>query len=385
MDYNERPQHQSSHESDFSPEDTGIRNEKPKKKWPKRLAITLIVIIAIIGAVAGFAFYKYHHFYKLSNYVSDSDAASSAASAANAESAEEEIEVTDEEQAYLDTQEAAIEANPTLPNNTNVYNLLVIGVDSRDDSLMGNSDVMILLSINKETKTVHMISFMRDLYANVTPYGTKKMNFACAIGGPTKLVETLEENYKVNIDNYVCVNFTGVENIVDAVGGLDIEVSDEEAEAINGEVRYQCKLKNLSYEDHAISQSGLVHMDGMKALGYARIRHVGNADWQRTERQRTLLSALFAKVKKLSLSELNSTAETVLPMLTHNIESGSLLSLIASLPTFLSYDLKKDRVPYDGTYTIIDEILVPDMAVTISRLQQELYPADSASTSENAE
>ncbi len=348
--------------------------KKPKKK-KKVIFIILGIILALVAAVVVFAAVKYNHYYSLSNYVSKSDAATAEESVDESTLSEavNEDNLTDEEKSYIDSQASAIEENPTLPNNSNIYNLLVIGVDRRDTSWNGNSDCMILLSVNKDTKKITMMSFMRDLYANIEPYGTQKLNFSCAIGGPTRVVSAIEENYKVDIDNYVCVDFTAVENIVDAIGGVDIDVREEEIPLINSTVADDCKSKDLSVDDNMIQSAGTVHMNGMQALAYSRLRYVGNADWERTERQRKVLTKIFNKVKALSLSELDSTAETVLPMITHDIESSKLLSLLASLPTFLSYELVSTRVPYDGTYTIINEILVPDMATEISMIQNELY------------
>ena len=115
-----------------------------------------------------------------------------------------------------------------------LYNLLMIGTDHRDDSWNGNSDVMIVATIDKENKKITMTSFMRDLYADIPGCGVHKLNYAYAVGGGEKLEETLEDNYQIEIDNYAVVDFETMAAIIDAIGGVEIEVSDAEVEVLNG-------------------------------------------------------------------------------------------------------------------------------------------------------
>lgn len=349
----------------------------------KRILILILIIVGILALIGGITAYgAYKHYYNLTNYVSDEDmkAASEKSDKADTEKALEEAldeeTLTAEEAAYLESQASAIQDNPVLPNDADVYNVLLIGVDRRDTSWEGNSDAMILCSVNKKTQKVHLMSFMRDLYASIPPYGTNKLNSSCAIGGPTKTVEVIEENYKVDIDNYVCVDFTSLTDVVDAIGGVDITIDEKERVALNKMIVAQCSMRDEPSEGHLLNTTGTIHMDGYQALAYARCRNVGNSDWQRTERQRTVIMAMADQGRALKLSELNATAEKVLPLITHNIPEGRLLSLLTSLPTFLSYDILSTRVPYDNTYTIMNEILVPDMTVTQATIQDELYGED---------
>ena len=115
------------------------------------------------------------------------------------------------------------------------------------------------------------------------------------------------------------------------------------------------------------------HVDGYQAVAYARIRYVGNSDYQRTERQREVLSKMMQKMKSSSVTELSALADTILPSVTHNIDQSTLMTLIGELPTILSYEIVQSRVPYDDLYSSKGEMLVPDFAATISRLQTEIY------------
>jgi len=115
------------------------------------------------------------------------------------------------------------------------------------------------------------------------------------------------------------------------------------------------------------------HLNGIQAVGYCRIRNVGNADYGRTARQRAVLMALVNRAKSMSVGQLNTLINQVLPLVTHNVEQGTVLNLISQVPSFLSYEFVTGRVPYDGLFTSKNEILIPNMAETIKRLRETLY------------
>ncbi len=331
---------------------------KKKKKWTGPLIILLIFLLLFGGAWAVFS-----NYYNLSNYLRDKD-----------------VEVTktfDLEDAGLTDEEkeemiiAAQEADDIeIQKQSDVYNLLLVGVDRRNKSWNGNSDTMILMSINYKTKRMHMISFMRDMYANIEGYGVCKLNAACAVGGGPFLIKTIEENYKVHIDNYASVDFPGLAKIIDYAGGIELTLSDAEVNSANGMIQMMCEAENEDPSPHLLSGPGTYNCDGWQAVAYARIRSVGNSDWQRTERQRTVMSQLMGKIKQMSFTDLNSYVRKVLPLVTHNVESTEMLKLVTKVPIVLTgYEMGKSRVPYDGMYSIKNEILFPNMKETILKLQ----------------
>ena len=273
------------------------------------------------------------------------------------------------------TEEAAAEADrkTEIPESTGIYNLLLVGVDRRDASWNGNSDSIILLSVDKNTETIHMISFMRDLYADIPGYGVKKLNAACAIGGCPLLVDTIEENYKVGINNYVSLDYNGMIALIDALGGVEIEVSDSEAELANGLITDMAGLRGESPDGHYFYGAGTYLADGYQATAYSRVRFTGNSDYERTERQRNVMTQILTKVKNMNAKELGKFALKVLPNLNYDIDGATMLLLIPQIPVFATYEIEQSRVPYDGLYYSDNEILMPDMEETIRLLQETVY------------
>ncbi len=347
---------------------SGNRSSGKKKKNKRGKLVNILTIIMIIIVLLLLGVYAViNHYYGKSNYVDDSEIG------INSSVETESTGITDEEAEQLQTEIIEQTGDITLPNDENVYNLLLIGVDRRDKTWYGNSDSMILMSINKDTKKVHMTSFMRDLYANIPGVGVKKLNAACAYGGGPLVVKTIQDNYKIPIDNYASVDFDAMIDIVDLVGGVEIDISSEEMRVANGYINEMCGLAGVDASSHQLTQSGPQLMDGYQAVAYARIRYVGNADYQRTERQREVLEKIMKKCSGLGVTELNDLANAVLPEVTHNIDQSTLLSLIGQLPTILSYEVVQSRVPYDGMFSSKGEMLVPDFTATIQKLQTDIY------------
>ena len=340
--------------------------------------IVLLVLLLAAAAVVGVLFWRY---YSLSNYMSDKQIKEQIAQLAaqiDPAALTESTGLTDSEieeiQGIIHTDASAdTDISSQLPKNANLYNLLLVGVDRRDTSWNGNSDSMILLTLNKKSKTVRLTSFMRDLYAEIPGVGVRKLNNAYAVGGGPLLVETIEKNYQVNIDNYAAVDFVGMAKIIDILGGVTLTVSDEEAQLADGYVRDMCDIQGISYEGHQFGSGGTCEADGLMAVGYSRIRYVGNSDYERTERQRTVMTQLMDRVRGMNASGINSLALQILPLVTHNIDSGTMISLLMQVPSYAGYSMTESRIPYDGLYTVRGEILVPDMTETIARLQEEIY------------
>ena len=261
--------------------------------------------------------------------------------------------------------EAAMQS--VLPNGKEVYNVLLIGSDRRNDSWNGNSDVMIVMSVNAGSKKLSLTSFMRDLYADIPGYGVHKLNYAYAAGGAKTLMATLENNYELSIDNYAVVDFETMAKVVDLVGGVEIEVSDAECKVLND------YLTSMNAVDDYLPGGGSYVLNGNQAVAYMRIRYVGNNDYERTQRQRDVLGVIFASMQKLDAEQLTKLVDEILPNVENDITPVDMIRLMALLPYIGDYELSESRIPYDGLFTSQNEMLVPDFAQTKERLHEELY------------
>ena len=233
-----------------------------------------------------------------------------------------------------------------------VDNILIIGTDSRDlteDS--GRSDSMILLSLNSNTNEIYMTSFLRDVYVDINNYGSGKLNSAYSYGGAELLMDTIESNYNIKIDDYVTVSFAACANIIDAVGGVELELSDDEADAVNeiliSEVN---ELMGDGREDDLLSEGGTQKLNGKQALSYSRIRYVGNADFERTSRQRIVMSQVMKKASKNPVS-LCRILFSALPEMSTNMSVFKLYGYSFRAPVALLFDdIVQQRIPADDTF-----------------------------------
>ena len=230
-------------------------------------------------------------------------------------------------------------------------NILLIGNDSRENGEDGRSDAMILLSISEKTRTVQMISFLRDMYVEIPGHDGNRLNAAYAYGGPELLMETVRENFQIPVSHYVLVNFEAFANLVDAVGGVDLELTSEEVEYVNGYLVEYNQLtgrpEGTDYLD--TSRSGLIHLNGPQALAYTRNRYIGT-DFGRTERQRKVLSAVIGELPKALLTNPQGVLDGLLSNLTTNLTRGEFLRLTLDAGKLFTYDLQQGSVPVEGSY-----------------------------------
>lgn len=232
-----------------------------------------------------------------------------------------------------------------------VMNVLVIGSDTRSKEERGRTDSMILLSVNKRTKEITMTSFMRDMYVEIPDNGWSKMNAAYVYGGAELLMDTIELNFDIEIDKYIYIDFYSFIDIVDAVGGIELDVSDEEAEGMKDPMAEQndCLGKKRG-SDYLTSGGKDMLLNGNQALAYARLRYVGNADFERTDRQRTVVTKILEKAKTLGPLDLDNFARTCMSNLTTNMTKKELYFLTYRVPFMLKYDIDQLRIPSEGNY-----------------------------------
>ena len=185
----------------------------------------------------------------------------------------------------------------------NTYTILLVGSDAYDDDNRGRSDTMILVQVDGDDKTIRMASFLRDMYVKIPGKGSNRLNASYIWGGHELLRRTLETNFGVTADAYVEVNFERLVKVIDAIGGVEVEVSEKERQQVNSILRFYNEKIGAGVEDQLLQDSGLVHLTGKQALCFSRIRKI-DGDVQRTARQRKVLEAAFHKVTQLSMAEI---------------------------------------------------------------------------------
>ncbi|MBR9938048.1 LCP family protein [Oscillospiraceae bacterium Marseille-Q3528] len=254
-----------------------------------------------------------------------------------------------------------------LASGKGVINILLVGQDGREDVEGSRSDSMMLVSVNKGTGKVKIVSLMRDMYVSIPGHDDNRINAAYSLGGVKLLEQTIENDFQVKIDGNVQIDFESFKTIIDKVDGVEIELSQEEADYLN-----------TAYWQNGWSLSaGVQTLDGDQALAYSRIRQVGNSDFQRTERQRTVLMTVFRKVKGQGKLKMLSLAKDIYPMLDTDIGIGDMISLGTTAIGMDESDIETYRLPIDGGYTnqTIREmqVLVPDMEKNIAYLKELLF------------
>ena len=230
----------------------------------------------------------------------------------------------------------------TIAASDDVINILLIGQDARPGEVRARSDSMILVTFNTRDKTITMTSFLRDLYVQIPGYQDNKMNAAYAFGGMPLLNQTLEQNFGVQVKGNIEVDFTRFPQVIDALGGVDLELRADEAGVIN-----QGTGRN------ALSQ-GMMHLDGEQALAYSRIRYLDrDADFSRTNRQRKVINALIEKFRHAELTELVAMLPELLPMIATDMSGTEIIKLATELfPMLRDCTIISQRIPADGAYAI---------------------------------
>ncbi len=282
----------------------------------------------------------------------------------------------------------------TLLYSSDVKNILVIGTDARNLNDRGLSDSMILVSLNGKNNKIQMTSFMRDMYTEIDGYDFDKLNAAYSYGGAELLVDTIEDNFKIRIDSCVAVNFLSVAYMIDSIDGIEIELSSDEANEINT-IMYSEVNEILGDErdaDFLPVEPGKYKLNGKQALSYSRIRHVGDADFERTQRQRKVITEMLHKLKNVKPLSFVSNMKKAALYVASDMDTLEMYSLSLKLPYYLlAYDIEQMRVPIDGSWdydvTWDDQsILSVDFAQNTEYLKQQIYhPAKESKKKKNTE
>lgn len=258
-------------------------------------------------------------------------------------------------------------------NVNKIKNIALFGIDATDGET-GRSDSIMIATLDPVHNKLKITSVMRDSYVSIDGYGQDKINHAYAYGGPELAIKTLNENFGLNIEDFISVNFSSLPTIINILGGIDIEITQEELEYINSYID-DINVKDRTNSPH-ISYAGVQHLDGTQALAYSRIRYTSGGDYERTQRHRTVLNALFNKLTSTSVASYNSLLNEVLPYVQTNLSAADILSLGTKV-LGIGNNLEQDRFPRDGygEGTMIDGIyyLTFDKEATVQQMRDYIF------------
>ncbi|PWX16154.1 LytR family transcriptional regulator [Clostridium perfringens] len=240
-----------------------------------------------------------------------------------------------------------------------IKNIALFGIDAPKGKA-GRSDAIMILTLDEEHKVMKLTSIMRDSYVDIPGHGDDKITHAYAFGGPELAMKTLNENFKVNVEDFMAVNFTSLPEIIDKLGGVKINIIPEEIHHIPG-----------------ITSPGEQVLNGAEALAYSRIRYATGGDYKRTERQRVVLEAVFEKLKSTPTKEYPSLIDDFLPYVETNMSSMDMIKLATDVAPLVKGNLETARFPLDGYCDgkMINGVwyLVYDRQATLNQIQEYIY------------
>lgn len=264
----------------------------------------------------------------------------------------------------------------SIMEDKDVFNILLIGSDSRDSKVRGRSDAMMILSINKKKKAIILTSLLRDIYLNIPGRTGNRLNAAYALGGPKLLMETIEHNFRIKIERYISVDFLAFIDIIDAIGGVTIEVSEKELPFMNSHISEINGILREDKKKDLLTSPGECLLNGKQALGYSRIRYIGT-DFARTARQRKVMEQIFEKTKKSGINKLINLLNIILPKVTTNLKEKEIISHIFKLPDYLKYEFVQWSIPVNGSFENAKirkmDVLIIDFKENINEIFNKIY------------
>lgn len=265
--------------------------------------------------------------------------------------------------------------------DTGVVNVLLFGLDRRSASeKRSRSDSIMIATVDKKNQKLKLTSLMRDMYVSIPGKQDHKLNSAYAFGGPALAIKTVNSNFDLDIKRYAAVDFFALERIIDVLGGVDIELKNEEVKFLNSALNELNNLDKSGNKSPHVTNGGLQTLDGKQAVAYCRIRYAGRDDFERTERQRRVLSQLFDKVSDMNITDANKLASAILPNVETNMTNTEMITLGTSVLGFKDKTIYQYRIPVDGTFTSETvkkmSVLMPDLPANKKLLHEFIYESN---------
>lgn len=264
-------------------------------------------------------------------------------------------------------------------------NIALFGLDSREGDLgKGNrSDTIMIASLNNETKEVKLVSIYRDTLLQLDDGSYNKANAAYSFYGPEGAISMINKNLDMNIEKYVTVNFNALVDVIDAVGGIEIELTAEEIGHMNNYCVETSKVTGKDYTKIEPAVAGTYHLNGVQAVSYSRIRYTSGGDFERASRQRHVLELIAEKVQSMNLSTINKIIDNVFPQISTNFTLTEIVSYAAD---FAAYKLGNSMgFPADNTTGMLNEVgsvVIPNtLTSNVTQIHQFLFGNDGYTVS----
>ena len=241
-------------------------------------------------------------------------------------------------------------------NMSRYINIALFGVDSRANDLTKNtrSDSIMIASINKYTNKIKLLSLYRDTYVFIPEHGYTKLNHAYAYGGPKLAIETINRNFDMNITDYITVNFSALTDVIDALGGVTINVTSEELNEVSRYAKDVARINGREWTK--IEKAGEQTLTGVQATGYSRVRYLKGGDYARAGRQRTVIDAIIKKARHSGPKKLYNAADCFLPQIATSLSGTEFARLVSFFPL---YNIEsQDGFPFDKTNKTINKAAV---------------------------
>ena len=259
-----------------------------------------------------------------------------------------------------------------------VVNILLLGVDRRGSKGASRADTMFIATLDKANNKLKLSSLMRDMYVPIPEQGEQRINTSSVYGGPGLTIDTINQNFSMDIKDYVLVDFRMFEKMVDALGGITMTLTAGEVSAANDCIAGLNKQRGIEdIRSGFLTKAGSVRLDGKQALGYARIRHYGNGDYQRTSRQFKVLLTIFEKFKDMDIITQQKVIHEILPFVETSLDSVQIIDLAMRALSIGTSEILHYRLPVDGMYQSRRirgmSVLLPDINANAQALHEFVY------------
>lgn len=256
-----------------------------------------------------------------------------------------------------------------------IMNIALFGIDTRDPAEQTRSDSIMIASIDYKHNKIKLSSVLRDTRVQIDGHGMDKINHAYAYGGPELAVKTLNQNFGLDIREFVTINFWGLEEIIDGLGGITLDVKKNEVNEINKFIKELCDIDKKKYTP--IKKSGEQVLNGRQTTAYGRIRYVGNGDFERTERQRKVLDQIFKKIVNAGVTQYPKIVDSILPHITTSFSKTDILAIGTQFLTSGIKKIDQARFPVNGYWDNLKlrgiDYIEPDMDKTKGQIKDFIY------------